>query len=85
MRAGQTHIRWIFRDHYRDPPKAAWHDLPSWFVVAKRDNAIPAEAQRFAAKRMKARVTELDASHAAAVSRPGEVFTVITKAAAAVR
>ncbi|WP_188188470.1 alpha/beta fold hydrolase [Nonomuraea sp. SYSU D8015] len=64
---------------------AAWHDVPSWFVVARADNAIPAAAQRFAAKRMKAQTIEVSASHAVAVSRPDAVAEVIGRAAKAVR
>ncbi len=41
--------------------------------------------QRFAAQRMKARASELDASHAVAVSRSGEVYEVIADAGGSVR
>ncbi|RZS41289.1 pimeloyl-ACP methyl ester carboxylesterase [Herbihabitans rhizosphaerae] len=60
----------------------AWRTLPSWSVIARHDNALHPEAQRFFARRMAARETvELDASHAVMVSRPDAVTRLIEKAA----
>ncbi|WP_405497660.1 alpha/beta fold hydrolase [Streptomyces sp. NBC_00096] len=63
---------------------AAWNDIPSWYLVATQDQAIPVEAQRFQARRAGAFTVEVDASHAVAVSRPDEVADVILSAAKAV-
>lgn len=60
---------------------AAWHDKPVWYVIANQDKVIDPAAQAFFAERMGAEVTRLDASHAAYVSQPGAVATVIQAAA----
>ncbi|MEU8982767.1 alpha/beta hydrolase [Streptomyces sp. NPDC048309] len=55
-----------------------WKKLPSWFVVAGADHAINPDAERAAAKRIGATVTEIDGgSHAIALSHPDEVAQVI--------
>ena len=61
-----------------------WRELPSSFVIGEQDHTIPAELQRFMAKRAGARrVLEIPgASHAAAVSHPAETAGVILTAAA---
>lgn len=61
------------------PP--SWADIPSWYLVAAQDRVIPPSSQRFMADRMGARTSELDASHASLVSRPGEVAAAIVTAA----
>ena len=58
----------------------AWKTLPSWFVVATADNAINPDSERADAAKMGANVTEVDASHAVAVSRPLDVAAVILDA-----
>lgn len=63
---------------------AAWKDIPSWYLVATQDRAIPAEAQRYMARRIGAFTVEVDGSHAVAVSRPDEVADLIVTAAKAV-
>ncbi|MCX4781742.1 alpha/beta fold hydrolase [Streptomyces sp. NBC_01264] len=63
---------------------AAWKDIPSWYLVATQDRAIPAEAQRYLALRAGAFTVEVDASHAVAVSRPDEVADLILTAVKAV-
>jgi len=60
---------------------AAWHDKPAFYVVTTQDRVIPPDAQRFFAGRMKATVTEIEASHAGLVSRPEEVAAAIENAA----
>jgi pimeloyl-ACP methyl ester carboxylesterase len=62
-----------------------WGEVPSWFVIGDQDRNIPAALQRFLAERAAARhVLEIPgASHAAAVSHPGETAKVILEAAAA--
>ena len=62
----------------------AWKSLPTWFLVAKNDEAIPPDAERLFAKRMGATTVEVDSSHVAMVSHPGEVVTLIEAAAEAV-
>lgn len=60
---------------------SAWQTIPSWYLVADEDNAIPPAAQRFMAERAKSHVTDVNASHAVAVSRPDVVAEVIARAA----
>jgi pimeloyl-ACP methyl ester carboxylesterase len=62
----------------------AWKSLPSWYMVATEDQAIPPDAERMFAKRMNATTVEVPASHVAMVSHPDEVVQLIKKAAAAV-
>lgn len=59
-----------------------WKSIPSWFVVGDADQNIPAELQRFEAKRANARgVREVPGgSHAVAVSKPDEVVLTILEA-----
>ena len=61
---------------------AAWKTKPSWYVVSKRDEAIAPDEERFFAKRMKAKTTELNTSHVAMLSKPKDVAAVIMAAAA---
>ena len=63
----------------------AWKSLPSWFLVTTQDNAINPDSQRAAAKRMKATITEIAASHAVMVSQPGKVANFILDAVTATR
>src|SRR5437762_2859570 len=62
----------------------AWKSLPSWYLVAQNDEAIPPDAQRMFASRMGATTVEIPSSHVAMVSHPDEVAELIEKAAAAV-
>src|SRR3954469_17181276 len=59
---------------------AAWKSLPSWYVVATGDNAIPPEAERHMASRMGAETIEVDASHSIALSQPEAVTDLIRTA-----
>jgi pimeloyl-ACP methyl ester carboxylesterase len=61
----------------------AWKEIPSWVLVATKDRNIPARSQNFMAERAKATVVEVAASHAAAVSHPGDVARLINEAAQA--
>jgi pimeloyl-ACP methyl ester carboxylesterase len=63
--------------------QAAWKAKPAWYIVCKQDRMLPPELLRATARRMKARTTELDASHVPQASRPAEVAAVILEAAAA--
>jgi pimeloyl-ACP methyl ester carboxylesterase len=51
----------------------AWKSLPSWYLVANDDEALPPDAERLFAKRMGATVVEVPSSHLAMVSHPGDV------------
>jgi pimeloyl-ACP methyl ester carboxylesterase len=62
----------------------AWKTLPSWYLVATGDEALPPEAERLFASRMGAATIEISSSHVAMVSHPDEVAELIETAAAAV-
>jgi pimeloyl-ACP methyl ester carboxylesterase len=62
----------------------AWKSLPSWYLVAQNDEAIPPDAERQFAARMGASTVEIPSSHIAMVSQPNEVAALIEKAANAV-
>src|SRR5260370_38463049 len=59
----------------------AWKSLPSWYLVAQDDQALPPDAERMFAKRMGATTIEVPAGHLAMVSQPAEVVN-LTEAAA---
>lgn len=62
----------------------AWKALPSWFLVADGDQAIPPDAERLFAKRMGATTVEVKTNHVAMVSHPDDVVKLIETAAEAV-
>ena len=64
-------------------PQAAWRTIPSWYMVATEDHAINPDLERFYAKRMKARTTEVKSSHVMYISHPADVARVIEEAAKA--
>jgi pimeloyl-ACP methyl ester carboxylesterase len=59
----------------------AWKALPSWYLVAQNDEAIPPDAERQFAARMGATTVEIPSSHVAMVSHPTEVAELIEQAA----
>ena len=59
----------------------AWKSLPSWYLVAQNDEAIPPDAERMFASRMGATTVEVPSSHVAMVSHSEEVAELIEKAA----
>jgi pimeloyl-ACP methyl ester carboxylesterase len=59
----------------------AWKSLPSWYLVAQNDEALPPDAERQFAARMGATTVEIPSSHVAMVSHPDEVVELIVKAA----
>ena len=63
----------------------AWKSLPTWYLVATADEAIPPDAERQFADRMGATMIEVPSSHVAMVSHPDEVTQLIETAAKAVR
>jgi len=58
----------------------AWKSLPSWFLVADGDQAIPPDAERQFAARMKATTVEVPTNHVAMVSHPDDVLDLIETA-----
>ena len=71
----------IFEEPMGDP---AWKTLPSWYLVATDDQALPPDAERLFASRMGATTVEIPSSHVAMVSHPGDVAQLIKTAADAV-
>ncbi len=69
--------------HTLQQPSAApaWRAIPSWTLVARDDQVIPAATQRFMAQRAGARIVEVGASHAVMVSRPADTAALIMRAA----
>jgi len=59
----------------------AWKALPSWYLVASNDEAIPPDAERQFAARMGAVTVEIPSSHVAMVSHPSDVASLIKTAA----
>lgn len=63
----------------------AWTSLPSWFLVAENDQAIPPDAERHFATRMNATTIEVASGHLAMVSHPDDVVQLIQTAATTVQ
>jgi pimeloyl-ACP methyl ester carboxylesterase len=63
----------------------AWKSKPSWYIVGKNDRTVHPDMERFVAKRMGAKVTELDSSHVPMLSHPDAVIDVIRAAAKSVQ
>ena len=63
----------------------AWESLPSWFLVADGDQAIPPDAERHFAARMDATTIEVASGHLAMVSHPDDVVQLIQTAATTVQ
>ena len=61
----------------------AWKSLPSWYLVATGDEAIPPDAERQFAQRMGATTVEVASGHVAMVSHPDETVDLIKSAATA--
>jgi pimeloyl-ACP methyl ester carboxylesterase len=62
----------------------AWKTLPSWYLVAADDQALPPDVERMFASRMGALTTTVLSGHLAMVSHPDEVAHLIRTAAEAV-
>jgi pimeloyl-ACP methyl ester carboxylesterase len=82
MFAVQQPLHWSALGEVMGVP--AWRALPTWFLVAHGDQAIPPDAQRQFAARMGATTVEVPTNHVAMVSHPDEVLQLIKTAAAAV-
>ena len=59
----------------------AWQSLPTWYLVAQNDQAIPSDTERFLAQRMSSTRVEIPSNHLAMVSHPGETPPLIGVAA----
>jgi pimeloyl-ACP methyl ester carboxylesterase len=59
----------------------AWKALPTWYLVAAGDQAIPPDAERAFAERMGATTAEIQSNHCAMVSHPNDVVSLIETAA----
>jgi len=57
-----------------------WKNLPNWYLVSERDNAIPPDCERFMAQRMGAVTESVDGSHAAFIAQPDIASSLILKA-----
>jgi pimeloyl-ACP methyl ester carboxylesterase len=66
-------------------PTAAWKTIPSWYVVSQEDHAINPDLERFYAKRMGAKTSEVKSSHVAFISHPDVVAKLIEQAATAAK
>ena len=67
---------------FTDPSGSpAWRSIPSWYLIARQDHALPPATQRFMAARAGSHTIEIDSSHAAPVSHPREVAALIRSAA----
>jgi pimeloyl-ACP methyl ester carboxylesterase len=75
----------LFGAIFGEPVKAAaWKNLPSWYAVSTQDNSINPDLQRFMAKRMEAKTTEIKASHVSFISNPAPIAKIIESAAASI-
>ena len=68
----------LFSDRSGAP---AWSHKPNWYIVTKNDKALNPDLQRFMAKRIKAKTTEIESGHIVMTSHPKEVMAVIEEAA----
>jgi pimeloyl-ACP methyl ester carboxylesterase len=59
----------------------AWKTIPSWYLVARNDQVLPAATQRFMAQRAAARIAEVGASHVAMIAQPAATADLIRRAA----
>jgi pimeloyl-ACP methyl ester carboxylesterase len=62
----------------------AWRSLPSWFLIADGDQAIPPAVERQFANRMGAMTVEIPTNHVAMVSDPDDVLKLVETAATSV-
>lgn len=84
MAATQRPLFWSIFEQPLGVP--AWKTIPSWYIVARQDQAIPPDMERFMAKRMGAtNIIEIDASHVPMISQPKIVAKFIADAAEAAR
>ena len=63
----------------------AWKTIPSWYMVATQDHALPPATERFMAQRAHASIVEVDSSHVAMISQPEATTRLILDAADSIR
>jgi pimeloyl-ACP methyl ester carboxylesterase len=61
----------------------AWKTIPSWYLVAKHDQAIAPDLERFMARRIRAHTSQINGSHAVYISHPNAVARLAEQAARA--
>ena len=61
----------------------AWKSLPSWYMVATNDEAIPPDAERMFANRMGATTVEVPSGHLAMITHAEDVVNLTVAAAEA--
>lgn len=64
---------------------AAWHDKPSYAIIATQDRVLDPGRAQWMARRAGSKVTMIRASHAVHITHPREVAKVIEAAARAVK
>lgn len=64
---------------------AAWHNKPTYAIVASDDRALSPDLQRWMYQRAGSKVTEIKASHSVYISQPEAVAKVIEEAALAAK
>jgi pimeloyl-ACP methyl ester carboxylesterase len=69
----------VFSDVVVNVP--AWRSLPTWYMIAQDDQALPPDVERMFANRMGATTVEVPSGHLVMVSHPAEVVK-LTEAAA---
>jgi len=62
----------------------AWSKKPTYYIVGTEDRTVHPDLERFVAKRMNAKITELKSSHVPMLSQPRAVYEVIREAAESV-
>jgi pimeloyl-ACP methyl ester carboxylesterase len=60
---------------------AAWRSKPSWAVIARQDKAFDQRMLQDMARRISAKVTEVDASHALFMTQPDVIADIVDEAA----
>lgn len=65
--------------------EAAWVSRPNWYIVSADDRVVSVELERKLAATLKAKTTELAASHVSLLSMPKDVADVILDAVSATK
>jgi pimeloyl-ACP methyl ester carboxylesterase len=78
MAAGQRPLAGASLEEASGAP--AWKTIPSWYMVAREDHAIPPATERFMAKRAHSHTVEINSSHVAMISHPEAVTELILNA-----
>jgi pimeloyl-ACP methyl ester carboxylesterase len=61
-------------------PSPAWHELPSWYVLAQNDRMLIRENQQTMAERMGARIRPISSDHVPLITAPDTVVQTILEA-----